>query len=37
VIAYFNSVTRIALGLGVELEPHWAEDGILEPGPGNPE
>jgi uncharacterized peroxidase-related enzyme len=31
VIAYFNYVTRIALGLGVELEPYWVEDEILEP------
>jgi alkylhydroperoxidase family enzyme len=36
VIAYFNYVTRIALGLGVELEPYWADDGIPEPGPHNP-
>lgn len=36
VIAYFNYVTRIALGLGVELEPYWVEEEILEPDPNEP-
>ena len=26
IVAYFNYVTRIADGLGVELEPYWSED-----------
>jgi uncharacterized peroxidase-related enzyme len=25
IVAYFNFVTRLAEGLGVELEEHWAE------------
>jgi uncharacterized peroxidase-related enzyme len=29
IIAYFNFVNRIALGLGVELESYWKEEEIL--------
>jgi uncharacterized peroxidase-related enzyme len=36
VVAYFNFVTRIALGLGVELEQYWSEAEILRPLPGAP-
>jgi uncharacterized peroxidase-related enzyme len=31
VVAYFNFVTRIALGLGVELEPYWRREEIVLP------
>jgi uncharacterized peroxidase-related enzyme len=31
VVAYFNFVIRVALGLGVELEPYWRQDEILRP------
>ncbi len=31
IIAYFNFVNRIALGLGVELESYWNEEEILRP------
>lgn len=34
VVAYFNFVTRIALGLGVELESYWPERELVsEPTP----
>lgn len=31
VVAYFNFVTRVALGLGVELEPYWRQEEVLAP------
>ena len=31
VVAYFNFVTRIALGLGVELESYWPEGELVFP------
>ena len=30
VCAYYNFVNRMACGLGVELEPHWAEAGAQD-------
>ncbi|MBR9978018.1 MAG: peroxidase-related enzyme, partial [Bacteroidetes bacterium] len=31
IVSYFNFVNRIALGLGIELEPYWGEDGFSDP------
>ncbi|MBI4546528.1 MAG: peroxidase-related enzyme [Ignavibacteriae bacterium] len=31
IIGYFNFVNRIAIGLGVELESYWNEDGYSDP------
>ncbi len=31
VVAYFNFVNRLALGLGVELEAYWCQEEILLP------
>jgi len=31
IVAYFNFVNRLALGLGVELEEYWRQDEILAP------
>jgi uncharacterized peroxidase-related enzyme len=30
IIGYFNFVNRIAIALGVELEPYWTEDGFSD-------
>lgn len=30
VAAYFNFVNRLALGLGVEMEPYWTEEELAE-------
>ena len=32
VVAYFNFVNRLALGLGIELEPYWKEEEVVRPG-----
>ena len=31
IIAYFNFVNRMAISLGVELEPYWKPDGYSDP------
>jgi uncharacterized peroxidase-related enzyme len=31
VVAYFNFVNRMALGLGVELEATWSQEEVLSP------
>lgn len=31
VVAYFNFVNRLALGLGIELEPYWRPEEIMSP------
>lgn len=31
IVAYFNFVNRLALGLGVELESYWRPEEVLQP------